>query len=114
MTLPRQPPIIAEEILGFAHNHRALDDVMQLADITGPGIRHKKVQRLLVYPADALSCFSCETIDEVLDQQGNVFFSFSQRRNFNRENVETVKQVVAKCTFSDRSLQVTIGGGDHP
>src|SRR6266568_2706214 len=112
--LPRQPTLIHGEIFGFEHNHGPLDDVLQLADITGPGIRYKKIQSLLVNPADALSCFSSETIDEVLDQQGNVFSSFSQRRNLNRENVETIKQIAAKCALDDGSLQVAIGSGDHP
>src|SRR6266550_5225206 len=112
--LPRQPTLIHGEIFSFEHNHGPLDNVLQLADITGPGIRYKKIQRLLVNPADALSCFSSETIDEVLDQQGNVFSSFPQRRNLNRKNVEAVKQIAAKCTSSDGSLQVAIGGGDDP
>src|ERR1700730_13758614 len=110
--LPRQPTLIHGEIFGFEHNHGTLDDVLQLADITGPGIRYEKVQSLLVHPADALSCLSCETVDEVLDEQGNVFFSFSQRRNLNRKNIEAVKQIAPKRTLSDGSLQVAIGGGD--
>src|SRR5712671_6497489 len=102
--LPRQPTLIHGEIVGFEHNHGPLDDVLQLADITGPRIRYKKVQSLLVNPPDALSCFSREPINEVLDQHGNVFSSFSQRRNLNRKNVETVKQIATKCTLDDGSL----------
>src|SRR6266481_5010791 len=112
--LPPQTTLIHGKIFGFEHNHGPLDDILQLADITGPWIRYKKVQSLLVNSADALSCFSSETIDEVLDQQGNIFFSFPQRRNLNRENVEPVKQIAAECPLGDGSLQVTIGGGDHP
>src|SRR6266853_701249 len=112
--LPRQPTLIHGEIFGFEHNHGPLDDVLQLADITGPGIRYKKIQSLLVNPADALSCFSSETIDEVLDQQGNIFFSFPQRRNLNRENVEPVKQIAAKRPLGDGSLQIAISGCDDP
>src|SRR6266566_4644912 len=78
------------------------------------GIGKKKVQRLFVHPADALSCLSCETVNEVLDQQGNVVFSFPQRRNLNRENVEPVKQIAAKCPLGDGSLQIAIGGCDDP
>src|SRR5258706_15641555 len=102
--LPRQPTLIHREIFGFEHNHGPLDDVLQLADITRPGIRYEKVQSLLVNPANALSCFSSETIDEVLDQQGNVFFSFPQRRNLDRKNIEAVKQIAAKCPPGDGSL----------
>src|SRR5467141_2225944 len=52
--------------------------------------------------------------DEVFDQQGNVFSSFPQRRNLNRKNIEAVKQIATKCTHSDGSLQVAIGGGYDP
>src|SRR5712671_2371263 len=112
--LPRQPTLIDGEIFGFENNHGPLDDVLQLADITGPGIRYQKVQSLLVNPADALACFSRKTVDEVLDQQENVFFSFPQRRNLNRKNVETVKQIAAKCPLGDGSVQIAIGSGDNP
>src|SRR6266699_4979798 len=53
-------------------------------------------------------------VDEVFDQQGNVFSSFPQRRNLNRKDVETVKQVATKRTCCDGSLQVAVGGGDEP
>src|SRR5229473_4985831 len=61
-----------------------------------------------------LSCFSCVTINEVLDQQGNVFSSFSQCRNFNRKDVEPVKQVAPEHTCSDGSLQIAVSSGNHP
>src|SRR5207244_9753106 len=102
--LSRQPTLIHGEIFGFEHNHGPLDDVLQLADIAGPGIRYKKIQSLFVYSVDVLSCFSSETVDEVLDQQRNVFSSFSERRNFDRKNVEPVKQIVTKCALGDGSL----------
>src|SRR5229473_1350709 len=60
-----------------------------------------------------LSCFSCVTINEVLDQQGNVFSSFSQCRNFNRKNVEPVKQVAPEHTCSDGSLQIAVRSSNH-
>src|SRR6267378_7006950 len=52
--------------------------------------------------------------DEVFDQQGNVFSSFPQRRNLDREDVKTVKQIAAKCTRCDSRLQIAVGGGDDP
>jgi len=59
-------------------------------------------------PTEAPSCFSGEMSDEVLDQQGNVFSSFPQRRDLNWENVEAVKQIATKCTSSNGSLQVRL------
>src|SRR5260370_8525799 len=61
----------------------------------------------------ALSCFPGVTINEVLDQQGNVFSSFSQCRDFNRKDVEPVKQVAPEHTRSDGSLQIAVSGSNH-
>src|SRR6267142_3058533 len=112
--LPRQPTLIYGEILCFAYDDRTLDDVLQLANITWPGIRLKQVETLFAHRLKVFSSFPCITIDEVLDQQGNVFFSFPQRRNLNWKNVEPVKQIAPKFTLSDGRLQVAIGGGDDP
>src|SRR5258708_35272462 len=80
---------------------------------TWPGIRLKQVQALFVYPPYALSCFPCVAVEEVLDQQGNVFSPFPQTRNLNRKNVEPAKQVVTKGARSDGSLQVPVSGSNH-
>src|SRR6266849_6140553 len=95
--LPRQPTLIYGEILCFAYDDRTLDDVLQLPNITWPGIRLKQVEALFAHRLKVLSSFPGVTIDEVLDQQGNVLRSFPQRRYLNRKNVEAVKQIAAKC-----------------
>jgi hypothetical protein len=112
--LPRKPTLIHREILRVANDYRSLDDVLQFANITWPGIRYKELQSLLIDPTEGLSRFSCEMTDEVFDQQANVFSSFPQWRNLNRKNVETIKQIATKCTRGDGSLQVAIGGGNDP
>src|SRR5260370_35808634 len=108
MRLPRKPTLIDREILRVAQDYRSLDDVLQFANVTRPGVRLKQFQALFVYSADALSCFTRITIDEVLNQHGNVFLPFTQRRHSNRENVEPVKQVAAKCACGDGRHQVTV------
>src|SRR5713101_3542485 len=113
MRLPRKPTLIDREILCFAYNYRSLDDVLQFANITRPGVRLQQIEALLVHRMKALSCFPCVTIDEVLDQQGNVFSSFSQCRNFNRKDVEPVKQVAPEHARSDGSLQIAVSGSNH-
>src|SRR5712671_5359783 len=110
----RKPTRIHRKILCFADYDRALYDVLQFANISRPGIGQKQVQSLFVYPTEVLSGLSCEMMDEVLHQQRNVFSSFPQTRNLNGEHVEAVIQIAAKCTRSDGSLQVPIGGSDDP
>ncbi len=57
---------------------------------------------------------SCVPLDEITDQQGDVFPSLPQRRNANREHVQSVKQIAAKFAFCDHFLEVTVSGCNQP
>src|SRR6266478_9291580 len=113
MRLPREPTLIHREILGVAHDHRSLDDVLQFANVTRPGVRLKQIEALFANCLKALSCLSCITIDEVLNQYRNIFPSFPQRGQLDRKNVKAVKEVTPEYACSDSRLQVTIGGSNH-
>src|SRR5260370_5597782 len=113
MWLQRKRPLIYGEILRVAHDYRSLDDVLQFANITRPGVRHQQIEALFVHRLKALSCFLRVTINEILDQQGNVFSSFTQRRHFNWKDVEPVKQVAPEHARMDGSLQIAVTSGNH-
>ncbi len=53
-------------------------------------------------------------IDKVINQQLSVLFSFSKRRDLNRENIQAVKQIATERPSADSSLHVTVRGCDHP
>jgi hypothetical protein len=78
-----------QEAAAKANSHRLrnspLDDVLQFANIARPSIGLKQIEALFVHRLKALSCLLCVTINEVLDQQGNVFSSFSRCRNLKSE-----------------------------
>src|SRR6266478_764368 len=111
--LPRKPGLVHREILCFAHDDRSFDDVLEFANITWPRVRLKKLQGLAVHPAYVLAQFPRSTIDEVLNQRGNIFPSFAQSRHLNRKNAEAVKQVATKVSSSDGRLQIAVGSSDH-
>src|SRR5262245_57724496 len=46
------------------------------------------------------------------DQQGNVFFSLSERRQAYVDDGNPVVQVLAEVAGADRLLEVAVGGGD--
>src|SRR5580704_18233014 len=98
----------------FAYNDRSFNHVLQFANITRPRVRLKQLKTLFVHRLKALSCLPCETINEVLNQHGNVFSSFAQRGHFNWKNVEPVKQVAPECARGDSGLQVAVGCSNHP
>src|SRR5262249_15843789 len=65
-------PLIDREGVRVGHDHRALDDILKLADVARPVVALQQVRRL---PADAtdLPAFACGVaVDEVLDEQGNI------------------------------------------
>ena len=56
----------------------------------------------------------CEVLKEMLHQQRYVITTFSQRRQMNRKNVESEKQILAKGALSDSGTQVDVSGRHHP
>ena len=52
-------------------------------------------------------------MNEVFDQQGNIFLSQTEWRNLDGEHIEAIEQVGSKGSGHYGSLQVTIRGGDH-
>src|SRR5260370_19363051 len=112
--LPGKPALVDREILCVADDERSLNHVLQFADITRPRVRLKQIEAFLAHSPKALSCFPCVTINEVLDQQGNVLSSLPQSRHLNRKNVEPVKQVAPEHARGDGSLQVAVRSSNHP
>jgi hypothetical protein len=79
----------------------------------GHGYDRSNSKPILLYAADRLSRLPREAVQEVFYQQRNVLSACAQRRDFDRENIEPVKQVASKSAGGDGSLQVAVRGGDH-
>ena len=67
-----------------------------------------------MYAAYLLPRFVGIAINEVLDQQGKVFSSFTEGRQVNGKHVAPIKEIAPKRAGGHGSLQVPIGGGNHP
>src|SRR5262249_36232366 len=94
--------------------HGPFNQVLKLTNIAGPGVGLKHIQTGFIYALYFFPKLARITIDEVLDQHGNVFSSFTQRRHFNRKDIETIEQIAPESSGSDGSRQVTISGCNHP
>src|SRR3984893_18040244 len=88
-----KPMLIHREFFRVTEDHRPLDHVLQLADVSGPVVRLQQIEALLVDAAEALPGFGRETVDEVLDQHRNVFAAFPQRRYLDGKDVQAVEQI---------------------
>ena len=93
-----------------SEDHRALDDVLQLADVSGPAIPAEHGHRRLVDPLDRLADLARVLARPVLGKERDVLGPLPQRRHPDREHVEPEEQVRAEPAFADRFLQVPVGG----
>ena len=77
-------------------NHGALDHVAQLAHVTRPRVIAKGFQRGDAEKTRGPIVLRRQLGDQMLGQQGQVFFSLGQTWKFDGYDVEPVKQVLAQ------------------
>src|SRR6266480_909382 len=61
-----------------------------------------------------LPSFTCEAINEVLNQQENIFSALAQSRDLYGKHIEAIKEVAAKCSGGHRCRQITVCCHYHP
>jgi hypothetical protein len=57
----------------------------------------QQIQSSPLNVSDLASVLVGELLDKVVDQRGNIFRPFPQRRHVDRENVQSVKQIEGHC-----------------
>src|ERR1041385_2677732 len=107
------PAFVNGELFRFGHEYRALDYVLEFADVSRPEVGPQAVQRLLTDSAECLPGIPGMASDEILHQYGHVFEPFPQGRHGEWKHVESVEEILAKRSFGQCRGQVTIGRGDH-
>src|SRR6266700_2892862 len=75
--LVRHPAFVDREFVRLRDDERALNYVLQFADIPRPGILLQHVQSLLLNMLDLFARSFGITIDKIIYQQGNVPFTFA-------------------------------------
>src|SRR5262249_51980760 len=94
-----------EVIISTCQNHTAFNDVLQLANIAGPGVpgqstqvtRRESDRRFPVSPG--------EGPQEMFRERRNIVLSVAQRRHLNLHHRNPKIKVLAKCTFLDHLFQ---------
>lgn len=69
------------------------------------------LERALVHAADRLTGLTRIAIEEVVDQQRDVFPSLPQRRYLEGEHVQSIEQVLPELSTLDLRIQVAVGRG---
>src|SRR4030095_5355158 len=110
----RKPSRINRQTVRVRDDHRALDDVLQLADVARPVVRLEQVRRFFADTANSLAHARGIPMGEILDEQAYISPALAQGEQFQREHIEPVKQVRSEGPGGDGRLQVTIRRGNHP
>src|SRR3954468_9695618 len=84
--------ILALDSPAAAHDRQALDEILELAHVAGPGISAHALERDLA-ELDRRPAFGLAPLHEVRNQRGQIFGALAQRRHPDRHDVETEKQV---------------------
>jgi hypothetical protein len=83
--------------LALRHQDRALDGVVELADVAGPGVAAHARRGLLVEPGDRLAVALDVLLQEMLGEEVDVLAALAQRRQVDLDRVEAEEEVLAEC-----------------
>src|SRR5262249_47601904 len=89
---------------------RALDDVLQLPDVAGPGVLHQGVHGLGRNGLDLPAHSPGDLVREMADEPGDVVAALAQGGQAEGEHVEAVIEVAAELAIGDHRRQVAVSG----
>ncbi len=97
-----------------AHEHRALDDVLQLAHVARPVVGREHVDGRRRDAADVLAMLGREALEEMIGKKQHVRLPLTKRRDEDREHVQPVEEVLAERAVRDRLFHVLVRRGNEP
>src|SRR3970282_1670667 len=106
-----QGEILSFDLVFGREDQRPSHDVLQLADVPRPGISGEEVHRLV---ADGLLAQGGEELQKVAGQDRDVLRPLPERRKVDRDNVDTIEQVLAEPSGLDQFLEVPVRRREDP
>src|SRR5262252_6624385 len=88
------------------------DKILQLADVARPGVLHEEPLGLLRDVRVRFAVLFGIPPQEVLGEERDLITTFPQRRQIDRDDVQTEEEIVAEVAVGHGARQVAVGGGD--
>ena len=108
----RQNEVIGTDLLAFAEDESALNDIPELADVAGPAVAQ---ELFLSFLCHFLGPASRGIVgDEEIHQGKDVVCSLPQGRNQYVEDIQAVEEIFSELLRLDSLLQVPVCRGDDP
>src|SRR6266851_761032 len=87
--------------------------VAKFPHISGPGVALKRIHRRRSYGFYFPSHTPAQVSQEVPSEHGNVLPAFPQRRNVDREDIQSIIQILAKLALPHCRLQIAARGNNQ-
>src|SRR6185295_7097653 len=101
------------DIVLVAHRDQPLDQVLQLTDVPRPPVllehAHRRIGDALDFLPEAGVVAAQEEIGELRDVLG----ALAQRRQLDRDDVDSIEEIFAEAAVLHRLLEIDVGGGDQ-
>jgi hypothetical protein len=112
----RLSPEIVRQIFNPNHGSGAkhqgtLDGVLELSDITGPGVPTQDEHRLVGHGATRPSEARVVFVEEVCHQGRHVVRTISQGRHSNLNDVDAIQEVLSEPAIGDERVEIAMCGG---
>src|SRR5882672_7352367 len=95
----------------LAHDEEPLDEILQLADVPGPGVAREPLHRLGRDPAHRSSMLLSESRHEVLDQERDVLAPRPEGLHVDGNHAQPVEEILAEPTGLDFLREIFVCGG---
>jgi hypothetical protein len=96
-----------------AYYESVLDGVLELSNITGPGIIHQGSHCFTSATEKSFSGLSIKLFDEMLNQQRNIVDPFSQGRQGDAHDFKPIVKVIPEAALSHQFPEILIAGSNH-
>src|SRR5262249_57646764 len=95
------------------HDDGALDEVLQLADISGPGVCIKRIHDIVWNPGDGFAVTAREYLEKVSGKEPDVAVALAQGRKRDRKYIQAIVQISAEPSFFHHAEDVLVLGRPH-
>jgi len=106
--------ILETDSTGTRENQRPFHHVLEFANVAAPLLAHHGRNGFLVIPRATASELAVVLLHEVLDENGDILRTLSERWNGQVNDVQSIEKVTAEFTCFDRVPQVTIRCSNDP
>ncbi len=91
-----QPEVVGSDVLALGHDHRAIDAVLELADVARPRIGLDRLERIRREAAQRAAVLAAAALHDGLRDHDRVARALAQRRDADRDLADPVVEILAE------------------